>query len=187
MTSDMPGIDTSIAEHKLNIDPTFTPVRQKAREFKNPKKEAMKQEVQKILDVGFIKEVQYPTWLANVILVLKSNGKWRMCVDFTDLNKACPKDFYPLPWIDALVDTTVGYQSLSFLDAFSGYHQIKMNPEDQIHTSFRVGEVIYCYKVMPFGLKNAGVTYQIMINKVLKNHIGRNIEVHVDDMVIKIV
>lgn len=101
-TSDMPEIDTKMAKHKLNIVQTFTPIRQKARTFKD-EKEGMKKEVNKLLEVGFIREVQYHTWLANVVLVKKSNGKWRMCLDFTDLNKVCPKDFYLLPRIDALV------------------------------------------------------------------------------------
>ena len=88
----------------------------------------------------------------------KANGKWRMCVDFTDLNKACPKDSYPLPNIDALVDSASGYKMLSFLDAFSGYNQIKMHPRDECKTAFMTETCSYCYKVMPFGLKNAGAT-----------------------------
>lgn len=118
-------------------------------------------------------------------MVKKANGKWRMCVDFTDLNKACPKDCYLLPRIDQLVDATSEYGILSFLDAFSGYHQIKLHEPDQIHTSFRAAGGIYCYTVMPFGLKNVGATYQRMINQVLEAHLGRNVEAYVDDMVIK--
>lgn len=105
-----------------------------------------------------------------MVLVKKANNKWRICIDFTDMNKVCPKDFYHLPWNVALVDATA-HQCLSFLDAFSKYHQIMMDPKDQIHTSFRAPKAIYSYNVMPFELKNAGVTYQRMINKVLKDHI----------------
>ena len=100
----------------------------------------------------------YPGWLTNVVMVKKANRKWRMCVDFTDLNRACPKDSYPLPWIDTLVDSTVRHQLLSFMDAFFGYKQIKLNEVDQEKTSFVISQGLFCYKVMPFGL-NAGATY----------------------------
>nr|KYP72761.1 Transposon Ty3-I Gag-Pol polyprotein [Cajanus cajan] len=106
-----------------------------------------------------IREIQYPTWLANVVMVRKSNGNWRMCTDFTDLNKACPKDSYPLPNIDCLVDNASGYELLSFMDAYSGYNQIRMHPADEDKTAFMADQATYCYKVMPFDLKNAGATY----------------------------
>src|SRR5256886_3018603 len=118
-------------------------------------------------------------------MVKKSNGSWRMCVDFTDLNKACPKDFFPLPRIDHLVDSASGHQMLSFMDAFSGYNQIMMAEEDREKTAFITDSGTYCYKVMPFGLKNAGATYQRLVNKLLKEQIGKNIEVCVDDMLVK--
>ena len=99
-------------------------------------------------------------------MVKKANGKWRMCVDFMDLNKACPKDSYPLPRIDTLVDSIARHQLLSFIDAFSGYNQIKMEEANQEKTSFVTGQGLFCYKVMPFGLKNAGATYQRLIYKM---------------------
>ena len=105
-----------------------------------------------------------------------------MCVDFTDLNRACPKDSYPLPRIDTLVDSTARHELLSFMDAFSGYNQIKMNEKDQERTSFVTSQGLFCYKMMPFGLINAGVTYQRLINKMLAHQIGRNVQVYVDDM-----
>ncbi|PKA47761.1 RNA-directed DNA polymerase like [Apostasia shenzhenica] len=108
-------------------------------------------------------------------MVKKANGKWRMCVDFRTLNQACPKDTYPLPRIDAMVDRTVRYEVMSFLDAFSGYHQIWMAKEDEEKTAF----------VMPFGLKNAGATYQRMIDAVFKGQRGRNLEAYVDDILVK--
>ena len=95
---------------------------------------------------GFIREVYYPEWLAKVVLVKKTNGKWRMCVDFTDLNKACPKDSFPLPRIDQLVDSTVGHKLLTFMDAFSGYNQIRMAKEDQEKTAFITSQGLYCYR-----------------------------------------
>ena len=108
-----------------------------------------------------------------------------MCVDFTDLNKACLKDSFPLPRIDQLVDSTAGHKLLTFMDAFSGYNQIKMDEEDQKKTAFITSQGLYCYKVMPFGLKNAGATYQRLVNKMFNKQIGRNMEVYVDDMLVK--
>jgi hypothetical protein len=122
--------------------------------------------------------VYYPDWLANVVLVKKSNGKWRMCIDFTDLNKACPKDSFPLPRIDTLVDSTAGHGLLSFMDAFSGYNQIRMHPADQEKIAFITDQGIYCYQVMPFRLKNAGATFQRLMNKMFREQIGRNSDRH---------
>ena len=118
-------------------------------------------------------------------MVKKNNGKWRMCVNFTDLNKVCPKDSYPLPRIDTLVDSTARHELLSFMDTFSGYNQIKMKEEDQEKTSFVTSQGLFCYKVMPFGLKNAGVTYQRLMNKMFTHQLGRNVQVYVDDMLVK--
>jgi len=125
-----------------------------------------------LLKADHIREIQYPEWLANVVLVKKANGKWRMCVDFTDLNKACPKDSYPLPSIDALVDSASGCRLLSFLDVFSGYNQITMHPRDECKMAFMTELSCYCYKVMPFGLKNAGATYQRLMDRVLTPMLG---------------
>lgn len=108
-----------------------------------------------------------------------------MCTDYTDLNKACPKDAYPLPSIDRLVDGASGYRLLSLMDSYSEYNQIRMNPEDEEKTSFMTERANYCYKVMPFGLKNAGATYQRLMDMIFAKQIGRNIEVYVDDMVVK--
>ncbi|XP_062170548.1 uncharacterized protein LOC133876286 [Alnus glutinosa] len=109
-----------------------------------------------------------------------------MCVDFTDLNKACPKDSFPLAQIDLLVDSTFGHELLSFMDAFSGYNQIYMEEANQEKTTFITDRGLYYYKMMPFGLKNAGATYQRLVNKMFQNQIGRNVEVYVDDMLVKI-
>jgi hypothetical protein len=181
----MSGIDPSIIVHRLNADPSFRPVRQKRRTFAPERNQAVADEVSKLLAAGFVREVDYPEWLANVVLVKKSNNKWRMCVDFTDLNKACPKDSFSLPRIDLLVDSTSGHQLLSFMDAFSGYNQIQMAEEDQEKTSFITDWGLYCYKVMPFGLKNADATYQRLVNRMFEKQMGRNVEVYVDDMLVK--
>ena len=119
-------------------------------------------------------------------MVKKASEKWRVCVDFMDLNKAYPKDSYPLPWIDTLVDSPARNQLLSFMDAFSGYDQIKMEEADQEKTSFVTSQGLFCYKVMPFGLKNAGATYQGLMNKMFAHQIGRNVQIYVDDMLVKI-
>ena len=118
-------------------------------------------------------------------MVKKSNGKWKICVDYTNLNKACLKDCFPLPRIDQLMDSTSGHELLSFMDAFSGYNQIKMDSADKMHISFIIAFGTYCYNVMPFGLKNAGTTFQRMVTEVFKPQIGRNMEVYVDDMIVK--
>ena len=118
-------------------------------------------------------------------MVKKASGKWRMCVDFTDLNKACLKDSYPLLRVDVLVDSTARHQLLSFMDAFSGYNQIRMHEDDQEKTSFVTSQGLFCYRVMPFGLKNADATYQRLMNRMFAPQIGRNVQVYVDDMLVK--
>ncbi|GJY72484.1 reverse transcriptase domain-containing protein, partial [Tanacetum coccineum] len=107
-----------------------------------------------------MKEVHYHGWLSNPVMVKKYDGSWRMCVDFKDLNKACPKDGYPLPEIDWKVESLCGFPFKCFLDAYKGYHQIKMVKEDEEKTTFITSQGIYCYSKMPFGLRNAGATYQ---------------------------
>ncbi|KAK8957541.1 hypothetical protein KSP39_PZI001125 [Platanthera zijinensis] len=182
---DMPGVDPDVACHHLNVDPAAKPVQQKKRDVAVKLAEPIREEVAKLLKARFVQEIQYPEWVSNVVMVKKPGGKWRMCVDFTRLNKACPKDFYPLPRIDLLVDSAVGYPFMSFLDAFSGYHQIRMHKPDIPCTSFITNDGCYCYLVMPFGLKNAGATYQRMMDQVFKEQKGRNLEVYVDDLLIK--
>ncbi|KAJ9566630.1 hypothetical protein OSB04_002596, partial [Centaurea solstitialis] len=182
---DMVGIDPSIISHKLNVDPTFKPIKQKRRKFAPERNKVINDEVDNLLKTGKIREVKYPEWLANVVVVQKKNGKWRVCIDFTDLNKACPKDHFPLPHVDAMVDATAGHELLTFMDAYSGYNQILMHTDDQEKTAFMTDKGIYCYKVMPFGLKNAGSTYQRLVNMMFKEHLGRTMEVYIDDMLVK--
>ncbi|XP_043705563.1 uncharacterized protein LOC122655434 [Telopea speciosissima] len=184
-TADMPGIDRKIAEHRLSVYPTTKPMFQKKRTFALEQQEKVIEEVTKLLDAGFIEEAIYPEWLSNVVMVPKPNGKWRMCIDFTDLNKACPKDYYPLPRINLLIDATAGHEMISFMDAYSGYNQIRMYEPDILKTSFIAGRDTYCYIRMPFGLKNAGASYQRLINYLFRHQIGHNVEVYVDDMLVK--
>ena len=183
--ADMGGIDPAIITHKLNTNPSFKPVKQKRRSFASERQKAINEEVDKLIQAGAIREVEYPKWLANVVLVKKANGKWRLCIDFTDINKACPKDSFPLPRIDLIVDAIAGHELLSFMDAFSGYNQISMNPNDQEKTSFVTAQGTYCYRVMPFGLKNAGATYQRLVNRMFQKQIGATMEVYIDDMLVK--
>ncbi|GKV49152.1 hypothetical protein SLEP1_g55918 [Rubroshorea leprosula] len=184
-SADMPGIPKSVTQHKLSINPLKKPVAQKQRLFGGERLQAIKEEVEKLLQVGFVRKVDYYEWVANPVLVKKANGKWRMCIDYTNLNDACPKDCYPMPSIDKLVEAASGNERLSLLDAYSGYHQVPMAPEDEEKTSFYAGDEIYCYVMMPFGLKNAGATYQKMVTIVFRAQIGKNLEVYVDDIVVK--
>ena len=126
----MTGIDLTFASHKLNIISTTKPVWQKIRRFHLDRHQIIQTKVDNLLSVVFIREVKYPEWLANVVVVLKKGGKWRVCMDYTDLNEACPKDSFPLPRIDQIVNAPTWHRMLSFLDAFSSYHQIPMNPVD---------------------------------------------------------
>ena len=156
---DMGGIDPAIITHRLNISPSFKPVKQKRRSFAPERQKAINEEVDKLLHAGAIREVEYPEWLANVVLVKKANDKWRLCIDFTDVNRACPKDSFPLPRINLIVDATAGHELLNFMDAYFGYNAISMDPDDQEKTSFVTGQGTYCYRVIPFGLKNVGASY----------------------------
>jgi hypothetical protein len=183
--SDMPGIPRDVAEHSLDIRAGARPVKQPLRRFDEEKRRAIGEEIHKLMAAGFIKEVFDPEWLANPVFVKKKGGKWRMCVDYTGLDKACPKVPYPLPRIDQIVDSTAGCETLSFLDAYSGYHQIKMKESDQLATSSITPFGMYCNTTMPFGLRNAGATYQRCMNRVFGEHIGRTVEAYVDDIVVK--
>jgi len=184
-TTDVPGVHPDIISHRLSVYKEARPVAQKKRNYGEDKRLAARNEAEKLLKVGFVAEAQYSTWLANVVMVKKASGKWRICVDYKDLNKACPKDSYPLLNIDRLVDGAAGHRVLSFLDAYSGYNQISMHHGDRGKTAFTTDGANYFYKVMSFGLKNAGATYQRLMDKIFKGMIGRSVEVYVDDIVVK--
>ncbi|XP_058217376.1 uncharacterized protein LOC131328449 [Rhododendron vialii] len=155
---EMPGVDPTFAVHALNVDPSKRPMVQKVRRSSAAHVEAVMTEVDQLLKAGAIREVLYPTWLANPVVVPKKNGKLRVCVDYTNLNDACPMDRFPLPRIEQMVDATAGCEHLSFMDTYRGYHQIALAPKDQENTAFISPRGTYCYKVVPFGLKNAGAT-----------------------------
>ncbi|GJV81798.1 reverse transcriptase domain-containing protein [Tanacetum coccineum] len=181
----MTGVPRQIAEHKLNVRKGCQPVRQKKRGQAAERNVAINDEVSKLVTAGIMREVHYHDWLSNPVMVKKSDNSWRMCVDFKDLNKACPKDGYPLPEIDWKVESLCGFPFKCFLDAYKGYHQIQMAEEDEEKTAFITNQGIFCYTKMPFGLRNAGATYQRLVDKTFHGQIGRNLEVYVDDLVIK--
>jgi hypothetical protein len=181
----MLGIPRELAEHKLEVNKTARPIKQKLRRFEKDRKQAIEVEVCKLLATGFIRECHHPVWLANPVLVLKKTGGLRMCIDYTDLNKHCPKDPFPLPRIDQVVDSTAGSVLLCFLDCYSGYHQIALHPDDEDKATFITPHGIYCYKVMTFDLRNVGATYQKATQKCLKSQIGKNVEAYVEDVVVK--
>ena len=181
----MPGVPREFAEHHLNVDPKAKPIQQYLRRFNEERRKAIGEEVARLLAAGFIVEVFHPKWLANPVLVLKKNGTFRMCIDYTDLNRACPKDPFALPRIDQIIDSVAGCERLCFLDAYSGYHQIKMVVEDQEKTTFITPFGAFCYVSMPFGLKSAWAAYQRCIQNCLHGQIGRNVHAYVDDIVVK--
>ncbi|KAL0400701.1 UNVERIFIED_CONTAM: hypothetical protein Slati_4100000 [Sesamum latifolium] len=146
------------------------PAKQKKRSFGAERNRIIEEEVNKLLEAGYVSEVQYTQWLANVVVVPKASGKWRMCTDFTDLNKACPKDPYPLPRIDLLVDSTAGSELFSMMDAYQGYYQIFMAEEDRIKTSFIIEH---------------GAIYQRLVNRMFKDQISVSVEVYMDEMLVK--
>jgi hypothetical protein len=153
----MPGISREVIEHKLGIDPAFKQIKQKERKYIPERRETIWVEVNKLLKVGFIRSVDYPSWLANPVLVENPDGSWRMCIDYTSLNKACLKDEYPLPRICQIVDSMAASEFLSFLNVYSGYHQINLPTGDEEKTSFITPFRIFCYTKMTFKLKNGGL------------------------------
>ncbi|KAM0843355.1 hypothetical protein ACQ4PT_057759 [Festuca glaucescens] len=185
LTIVMPGVPREVIEHHLAVCPNARSVKQKTRRQAPEKQNFIIQEVEKLKQAKLIREVAHPTWTANPVVAPKGNGSGRLCVDFTNLNKAYPKDLYPLPRIDQIVDSTAGCDLLCFLDAFSRYHQIKMAREDEEKTAFITPCGVYCYVCMPFGLKNAGAAFQRLMWKALGEQKGRNAEAYVDDIVVK--
>ena len=152
----MPGVPNELIVHALKVDPKATPKKQQLRRFSTDKREAFKKELAKLLTTGFINEVYHHEWLANPVLVQKkNNNEWRMCVDYTDLNKHCPKDPFGLPHIHQVIDSTPGRVQQSILDCYSSYHQIILKEEDQIKTAFITSYGAFAYKTMSFGLNNA--------------------------------
>jgi hypothetical protein len=181
----MPGVPKRLIEHSLNVDPKATPKRQHLCRFANERRDAIKKELTKLLAASFVREVFHPEWLANPVLVRKKNtNEWRMCVDYTNLNKHYPKNPFGLPQIDQVINSMAGCDLLCFLDCYSGYHQIAIKEEDQEKTAFITLFGAYCYTTMSFGLKNADATYQRAIQACFKKQLNKNVEAYVDDVVV---
>jgi hypothetical protein len=156
------------------------------RRYNPEKARSMGEEINRLLEAKLIREIKESTWLSPPVMVEKKDTKiYRMCIDFMALNKHCPKDYFPLPRIDQIIDSTASYERLSFLYAYSGYNQIRLKVQDEDKTTFITPHGVYCYTTMPFGLKNAGATYQRCMQVCPKEQIGCNVEVYVDDIVIK--
>jgi hypothetical protein len=178
-------VPRELVEHALNANSKAKPVKQPLRRFDEPKRKAIATELHRLENAGFIREIKASTWVSNPVIVPKKNTDvQRVCVDNTSLNKHCPKDPFPLARIDQKIDSTAGCARLSFLDAYSGYNQIKLKKEDKEKIAFITPYGVFCYQVMPFGLKNAGATYQWMMQNCLESQIGCNIQVYIDDVVI---
>jgi hypothetical protein len=178
--SDMLGIPREVAEHALKIRLGSKPVKQCLCHFDEEKRRAIGEEIARLLAARFIREVYHPEWLANPVLVQKKSGKWRMCVNYMSLNKACPKDPFPLRRIDQVVDSTSGCKTLCFLNAYSRYHQIATKESDQLATSFITPFGLYYYVTVPFGLKNAGQHISAVCSGVLATSSGEpSVTVHV--------
>jgi hypothetical protein len=158
--TEMHGLDPSIVEHRIDAWPDITPVRQKQRPLHPSKATTIKAEIDKLRTVRFIYPITYTSWVSNPIPVDKKQGSIRICIDFLDLNNACPKDKFPMPFIDQIIDDYTDHKVLSFMDGFSGYNQIQIHPVDQYKTAFITPWGTFAYRVMPFGLKNVGATFQ---------------------------
>ncbi|GJV16956.1 reverse transcriptase domain-containing protein [Tanacetum coccineum] len=183
--ADMTKIPRFVAEHKLRTYPHIEPRVPRKRIIAPDRGKVVKDEVAEWLKVGIVRKVRYPTWVAHPVLVKKPDNSWRMCIDFKYLNKACPKDLYPLPEIDWKIKSLMGFKYKCFLDAYKGYHQIQMAKKDEEKTTFHTDEGVFCYTKMPFRLKNARATYQRLVDTIFEGQMGRNLEAYVDDMVIK--
>lgn len=182
---DMPDLNTDLAVHKLPIDPAFPPVKQKLRKLKTDISAKIKEEMTKKLEAKVIQVAQFPTWLENIIPVPKKDGKVWMCVDYHDLNKASPKDDFPLPNIHILLDNHTKHDLASFVDYYTRHHQIIIDLEDVEKISFIISWGTYYYRIMPFGLKNSRQTYMRAMTTMFHDMMHKEIEVYVDDVITK--
>ncbi|KAL0457991.1 UNVERIFIED_CONTAM: putative protein K02A2.6 [Sesamum latifolium] len=179
------GLDPKVAVHHLSVKKGACPINQGQCRFRPELIPLIETEVNKLIEVGFIREVKYPMWISSIVPVRKKNRQIRVCVDFRDMNNACLKDDFPLPIAELMIDATTGHEVLSFMDGSSGYNQIGMAPADEELRGFRTPKGIYCYKVMPFGLKNAAARYQRAMQMIFDDMLHKNIECYIDDLVLK--
>jgi len=153
-------VHPSICTHHIYIKEDCKLVRQPQKRMNQALKDIVKEELQKLLDVGFIYSISDSEWVSPLVLVPNKNGKWRIYVDYRELNKVTKKDHFPLPFIDQVLDGLIGKKNFSFLDGFSGYNEIQINPKDQYKTTFTCPWGTFAYCVLPFGLCNAPATFQ---------------------------
>ena len=178
---EMLGIDSSIVEHEIKMYPDVKPVRQRLRQVHPKKATAIKAEVEKLLHAGFIYTVPLTDWVSNIVPMMKKQGTIRVCVNYRDVNQACPKDNYPTPFIDQIIDECAGCEIFSFMDGFSGYNQINIHPQDQSKTAFICPWGTFAYQKLPFGLKNSGATFQRAMNYAFHD-IKNIVQPYLDDL-----
>jgi hypothetical protein len=185
--TEMPGLDRSIIEHRLPLKKGFRPFQQRVHQMRTKVLEEVKKEIEKMLEAGFIRPCRYAEWISSVVPVQKKDGRWRVCVDFRDLNRATLKDEYPMPIAEMFINMAVGNKILSFMDGNAGYNQISMALEDIHKIAFRVPGAmgLFKYVVMTFGLKNTGATYQRAMNYIYHDLISKLVEIYIDDVVVK--
>ncbi|WJX84314.1 hypothetical protein P8452_66903 [Trifolium repens] len=184
---EMPGLSKELVEHRLPLRPDKKPVKQLPRRFAPEIMTKIKAEIERLLKCKFIRTARYVEWLANIVPVIKKNGSLRVCIDFRDLNNVTPKDEYAMPVAEMLVDSAAGHEYLSMLDGYSGYNQIFIAEDDIPKTAFRCPGALGTYEwvVMPFGLKNAGATYQREMNSIFHDFIEVFMKIYIDDIVVK--
>jgi hypothetical protein len=185
--TEMPGLDRSIVEHRLPLKKGFRLFQQRANQMRTEVLEEVKKEIEKMLEAGFIRPCRYAEWISSIVPVQKKDGRWWVCVDFRDLNRATPKDEYPMPVAETLINAATGNKILSFMDGNAGYNQIFMAPKDIHKTAFWVpGAVgLFEYMVMTFGLKNVSATYQCAMNYIYHDLIIKLVEIYIEDVVVK--
>jgi hypothetical protein len=183
----MPGLDRSIIEHRLPLKTGFWSFQQRAHQMRTEVLLEVKKEIEKMLEAGFIRLCRYAEWISSIVPVQKKDGRWRVCVDFRDLNRATPKDEYPMPIAETLINAAAGNKILTFMGGNASYNQIFMALKDIHKTAFRVPDVVglFEYVVMTFGLKNSGATYQRVMNYIYHDLIGKLVEIYIDDVVVK--
>jgi hypothetical protein len=184
--SQLSGIPMEVIEHNLKIYPDARPVQQRPQKQSVERQNFIREEIKKLLDAGFIREVHHPRWLANPVVIPKANGKLQMCIDYISLNKACPKDPFPLTRIDQIMDSTSGCDLLCFLDGYSGFHQIPMSREDEENTAFLTVDDLFCYVSIPYGLKNTLPIFVRAMHKTFGDLIRDLVVVYVGDIVVKV-
>jgi hypothetical protein len=185
--TEMPALDRSIVEHRLPLKKGFWPFQQRACQMRTEVLEEVKKEIEKMLEAGFIRPCRYVEWISSIVPVQKKDGRWRVCMDFRDLNRATLKDGYPMPVAETLINAAAGNKILSFMDGNADYNQIFMAPEDIHKTTFKVPDVVglFEYVVMTFELKNAGAMYQHAMNYIYHDLIDKLMEIYINDVVVK--